>query len=112
MPSHQSSDPSGLQNVSLTLCRECLEGKGGECHTPGCALWMSAAPDIPILDKTTNPAEDYSEAYWRGFYNACKLLGTSPRMNKPQREVITEQGYRAKDELEKLGVNFAVAQEA
>jgi hypothetical protein len=36
----------------------------------------------------------------------CGLLLTSPRMNKPQREVIEEQAYIAKDSLEALGVKF------
>lgn len=40
--------PTDLETVTLTLCRSCLNGAGGECHTPGCALWMSAAPDIPV----------------------------------------------------------------
>jgi len=48
--------------------------------------------------------------YWLGFYNACKLLSTSPRMNKAQREVIEEQGYRAINELEKRGIKFATKQ--
>jgi hypothetical protein len=34
--------------VYLRLCRRCLGGAGGECHTPGCALWMNRAPDVPI----------------------------------------------------------------
>lgn len=38
-------------SVTLDLCNACLDGVGGECHTPGCALWMSQAPDISIRDK-------------------------------------------------------------
>jgi hypothetical protein len=34
--------------VVLSLCGLCLHGAGGECHTPGCALWMNRAPDAPI----------------------------------------------------------------
>ena len=37
-----------LHEVTLTLCALCIAGEGGECHTPGCALYMSQAPDIPI----------------------------------------------------------------
>ena len=40
-----------LETVTLTLCNACLDGKGGECHTPGCALWMNRAPDVSIRDK-------------------------------------------------------------
>lgn len=37
-----------LHQVTLTLCSLCLNGEGGQCHTPGCALWLKAAPDIPL----------------------------------------------------------------
>jgi hypothetical protein len=40
-----------LHRVTLTICDLCLDGAGGECHVPGCAMWISAAPDIPIRDK-------------------------------------------------------------
>lgn len=44
-------DVEVLVRVSLVLCSSCLAGVGGECHTPGCALWMNRAPDVPIIDK-------------------------------------------------------------
>jgi hypothetical protein len=34
--------------VQLRLCDPCLDGVGGECHTPGCSLWINRAPDLPI----------------------------------------------------------------
>lgn len=37
-----------LTEVKLTLCSLCLNGMGGQCHVPGCALWMKAAPDVPL----------------------------------------------------------------
>jgi hypothetical protein len=40
----------GLRAVHLTLCRACRKGAGGECHTPGCSLWMNRAPDIPVRE--------------------------------------------------------------
>lgn len=39
-----------LSLVAITLCDACLDGEGGECHTPGCALWVKAAPDVSIRD--------------------------------------------------------------
>lgn len=36
--------------VRLWLCDPCLDGAGGECHTPGCAMWINRAPDIPLRD--------------------------------------------------------------
>lgn len=38
-----------LHRVTLMLCGPCLSGAGGECHSPGCSLWMNTAPDRPIL---------------------------------------------------------------
>jgi hypothetical protein len=37
-----------LHQVRLILCSLCLNGEGGHCHTPGCAMWMKAAPDVPL----------------------------------------------------------------
>ena len=42
--------PDGLREVTLMLCDLCLDGKGGECHTPGCSLWLNRAPDRPFRD--------------------------------------------------------------
>lgn len=32
------------------ICSACLDGAGGECHTPGCVLWLKRAPDLAIRD--------------------------------------------------------------
>ena len=37
-----------LHKIRLTLCSLCLLGEGGECHTPGCSLWINRAPDLPV----------------------------------------------------------------
>ncbi|MCU1500567.1 MAG: hypothetical protein JWM47_4520 [Acidimicrobiales bacterium] len=44
-----------LTSVNLTLCSRCLDGAGGECHTPGCALWMTTAPDVPLRVNESDP---------------------------------------------------------
>jgi len=46
-----STNPDELQRCSIYLCSRCLDGEGGECHTPGCALWMNRAPDVPIRSR-------------------------------------------------------------
>lgn len=43
-----ASESPALFTVTLTLCSLCLRGEGGECHSPGCALWMKSAPDCPL----------------------------------------------------------------
>jgi hypothetical protein len=47
----RESQPLALARVTLVLCTACLHGFGGECHTPGCAMWMSTAPDVEIVTK-------------------------------------------------------------
>ena len=37
-----------LNTVVLTLCDACLDGAGGECHEPGCSMWINRAPDLPL----------------------------------------------------------------
>lgn len=34
--------------VEIRLCELCLGGEGGECHVPGCALFLRRAPDIRL----------------------------------------------------------------
>jgi hypothetical protein len=34
--------------VQLHLCDLCLDGAGGQCHVPGCSLWLNRAPDIAL----------------------------------------------------------------
>jgi hypothetical protein len=57
--------------VAVSLCELCLDGVGGECHVPGCALWMKAAPDVPLnrdlIEVLTLDGEllEWSEAYAR-----------------------------------------------
>jgi hypothetical protein len=46
-----SEEAFALETVTVTLCSGCIDGVGGECHTPGCALWISTAPDISIRDR-------------------------------------------------------------
>lgn len=48
---HSEQRTPRLNYVEITLCDACLDGQGGECHVPGCGLWMACAPDIPIRDK-------------------------------------------------------------
>lgn len=42
------SDEIAVHTVKLDLCELCISGEGGECHVPGCALWINRAPDLRI----------------------------------------------------------------
>lgn len=43
-----------LETVVITLCSACLDGKGDECHTPGCALVWCAVPAKSLRDYTND----------------------------------------------------------
>jgi hypothetical protein len=36
-----------VKEYAISLCQACIDGKGRECHTPGCALFLHSV-DIPI----------------------------------------------------------------
>lgn len=50
--------------------------------------------------------------YLVGGYNTCKRLLSSPRFNKPQREIIEEVAYDLKERCEAQGLNFENMAEA
>lgn len=37
-----------VRRVIVNLCELCLGGAGGECHTPGCVLWLNRGPDLAL----------------------------------------------------------------
>ena len=37
-----------VRQVLMRVCDLCLSGAGGECHSPGCALWLNRGPDLPL----------------------------------------------------------------
>lgn len=37
----------------INVCAACLDGEGGECHTPGCLFWIVRAPDLPLRSRLT-----------------------------------------------------------
>jgi len=50
-----SEHETELRRVTLWLCDLCLHGAGGECHSPGCALFLNRAPDLPIAMEAMQP---------------------------------------------------------
>ena len=56
-----SCDNSKLRRVTLDICEPCIEGAGGECHTPGCAFWMRMAPEWPFYAAMT--ADEFNERH-------------------------------------------------
>ena len=44
------NDKIKLEQVACNICNFCLDGVGGECHTPGCLFWMQDAPQISLRE--------------------------------------------------------------
>lgn len=36
-----------LFRCTMAICEPCIDGKGRECHTAGCALWLHRV-DLPM----------------------------------------------------------------
>ena len=60
-PPIEACEPYLVEGVTLTLCSLCLNGAGGQCHTPGCALYMSAGPDLPLWHYVVDAMLDLEE---------------------------------------------------
>ena len=49
-----------LKTIKITICQDCLDGKGEECHTPGCALFLHTV-DLPIDERLYAVIEQVSQ---------------------------------------------------
>ena len=38
-----------IRRVEIPICQKCLDGAGGECHTPGCAFFLHQMDTLPII---------------------------------------------------------------
>lgn len=43
--------------LDVKVCARCCAGLGGQCHTPGCALWMHNVQDLPIMAAPSQEGE-------------------------------------------------------
>lgn len=71
----QAQEPQ-VHRVAISLCQLCLDGKGEECHTPGCALFLHNSPGHPI----------YAEFY--------EIIVASEQDQKPAEGEWTQQDKR------------------
>jgi hypothetical protein len=67
---------------------------------------MSDTEAIDLRLNEDAPAQSRLDFY-AGAYEMARLLLTSPRFNKSQREILEEQGEICKERLETRGVSFA-----
>lgn len=65
---------------------------------------LKLAPDDSRLIYNDEPEK--RRIYLEGAYDMCRLLSTSPRMNRPQMKIIEEQAHRCRTRLEAIGVQF------
>ena len=92
-----------LREVTLTLCHLCESGRGGECHTPGCALWMNRAPDVPLeldpVEGATHPVQRDIEDFHREVVGIPD--STTPAIRRPElrAELIREEAKETVDAI-------------
>lgn len=49
-----------IKRIIINICEDCLEGKGSECHTPGCALYLHRV-DLPINENTYELVDEWED---------------------------------------------------
>lgn len=79
----QADEPEiPVRLVHLWLCDLCLDGKGGECHSPGCSLWLNRAPDLSLRDTPMVTVLDVEQ-------QSVPLTGETPAQPAPGLVVAT-----------------------
>lgn len=68
--------------------------------------WDESVSSISGAPSESGASVKEETAYLMGRYEAFALLTRSPRMNKPQIELINRLALKTKDELEERGVGF------
>lgn len=56
-----------LKHIKIIICEACLDGKGQECHTPGCALFLHRV-DLPIHPELYEVEQEFDS---EGLHDAC-----------------------------------------
>jgi hypothetical protein len=89
--------------VQIYLCDLCLDGAGGQCHVPGCALWFKSAPDISIRDWVTviEPDASAGQAYRVG--DRVRVAGTVVGVNDSDSDWVNVEAFGAVFTVEPSG---------
>ena len=70
---------------NLLICTQCLDGEGGECHTPGCVFIWNRAPDLSLRDNLamhgakTTLLNGKETGPWVTIQEAAKLMHRTER---------------------------------
>lgn len=82
------SEPT-VHRVVMWLCELCLDGKGGECHVGGCALFLCRAPDLsrrhyPLVESVDgfelcDACHDKRASVLLGPEQYCETCGTEAK---------------------------------
>lgn len=60
------------KRYAIWLCDQCVAGEGGECHSPGCALFGKTAPGVPLRPEPHYVIEPF-DCGWLGVHDLCEL---------------------------------------
>lgn len=85
-----------VRRVIVNLCELCLNGAGGECHTPGCVLWLNRGPDLALHPELIEDAGDAELARIRAL--ALKHLVGGEEVNATTEALVSRLCSIADDE--------------
>lgn len=85
-PLHEQS-VIALRHIAIWICEACLEGKGEECHTPGCALWLHTvslpiAPEMYEIINGSKPEQPSGEFVW--YFKTFRIFA------EPDKDLLSE----------------------
>jgi hypothetical protein len=85
-----------VKMIRIPICELCLTGSGGQCRTPGCALYLRAAPDIPIAKELY---EEESEGFNHELEKKCKILAAKIETQDDEINRLRKQNDELEDRL-------------
>ena len=85
-----------LKTIKITICQDCLDGKGQECHTPGCALFLHSV-DLSI-DKNLYEVIEHASKQGVPIGPIPSLCGCGNLASRGEFCDECIDGYRGEDE--------------
>lgn len=103
-------DEPNVRLVTVGLCELCIGGAGGECHTPGCILWLNRAPDLALHAELIEDASATTAELARIRAMALKHLVGGEEVNATTEALVSQLCSITDDEaLQRDIVKAAVA---
>ena len=75
---------SNCKKYAVWICDDCVEGKGGECHTPGCLFFLMDAPTVSVKEIIEEQDIRYIKEQEEKVWNHRKRFNDLVRFNKKE----------------------------